>query len=264
MGVDKECLSFFPLPWEEEEEEEPLPLTSSSSSSSHFWIPKKSIIFFWEKPKTQNNKNKILKKCHTFNATFIIKQLKKKKISFQFTNTFNSIQPLTSHSLLFLPRTLRAKPRSNRDPNHDWPHAFHVESFVAFVTQKQLLRRLAGPALFAAQVAVILALHDGVSRLRHYLRHRLVLLRRRRVPRRREPRRLSPPAEADEPLSRQRRWWWWGGRSHGREWKIREGSRAETEIEKRNVFCVRASSFLYRGRREWCVVKKKIKIKKKN
>lgn len=87
-----------------------------------------------------------------------------------------------------------------------------MEAFVALVAEEQLVGAFAGAALLAAHVAVVDALHHGVPSLRHYLRHRLELLRLRRRPARRL-RAAERPAEADEPLSRGG-----GGRgwSHGR------------------------------------------------
>lgn len=198
------------LPWEEE----PLSLSSSSESSL---TPRKSTIFFWEKPKTHKNN-------HRHNATFIIACSKKSSKTKNKKRFRKRRESLTPHSLPSR-STLRAKPWSNRDPHHDWPHAFHVEAFVTFVAQEQLLRLLAGATLLAHEVAVILALHHRVLRPRHYIRHRPVLLRRRWVPSGtpRVARRMRAAAEADLSLSR-RRWCRWShvvAKGIGN-WKFRE------------------------------------------
>ena len=80
-----------------------------------------------------------------------------------------------------------------------------MEAFVALVAEEELVGPVAGAALLAAHVAVVDALHYSVPSLRHYLRHRLELLRWRRRRRSRPARRLRAAeraTEADEPLSR--------------------------------------------------------------
>lgn len=101
-----------------------------------------------------------------------------------------------------------------------------MEAFVALVAEEQLVGAFAGAALLAAHVAVVDALHHGVPSLRHYLRHRLELLRLRRRPARRL-RAAERPAEADEPLSRGG-----GGRgwSHGRGTQLGVSEMAEGRI----------------------------------
>ncbi|PPD68169.1 hypothetical protein GOBAR_DD34953 [Gossypium barbadense] len=94
-------------------------------------------------------------------------------------------------------RAFGAKPGSNRNTNHDWSKASHVEAFIAFITKEELSGTFTGAALFADDVTVVSSLHHSVFRTRHYLRHWSQLLRQRG--RRRTPSRcLGSAAGADK------------------------------------------------------------------
>lgn len=165
--------------------------------------------------------------------------------------TWREVQEsLTPHSLPSL--TLRTKPRSNRNPHNNRPHAFHVEAFVAFVAEKQLLRHLAGTALLAQQITIRLSLHHRVLGARHYVWHQPVLPHRRRVVMElvmelaggvvELERRLRAVAEANVPLSRRRR----GGWGHG---GLRNLPNQKCRI---GIYIFEETVFLsWRGRGEW-------------
>lgn len=82
-------------------------------------------------------------------------------------------------------RAARAVPGSDRDPNHDGSDTEHVKSLITFITEQYLLIQLARPALFAHDLAVVVALDHRVPGGLHDLRHRLVLPRGRRTAARR-------------------------------------------------------------------------------